>query len=84
MFLPALKPFRRALGTSLAFLGGMNNEPFALQLYRRFLKGETIGQLSMKLGIPAERIEIRIRAAAVFVGSHRCATDSMEEWQTWA
>ena len=62
----------------------MNTEPFALQLYRRFLKGETIGQLSSKLGIPTDRIESRIRAAAVYVGSHHDSADLMEEWQTWA
>jgi hypothetical protein len=42
----------------------MSWEPFALQLYRRFLDGDTIAELALELGIPAERIEIRIRAAA--------------------
>ena len=42
----------------------MNPEPFALQLYRRFLNGDTIAALALELGIPAERVEIRIRVAA--------------------
>jgi hypothetical protein len=39
-------------------------EPFALQLYREFLRGKSISQLSGEFGITAERIEIRLRAAA--------------------
>lgn len=38
-------------------------EAFAIQIYRRFLKGESIARLSEEFGIPAERIEQRIRAA---------------------
>ncbi len=45
---------------------GMKPEPFAIQLFRRFLAGETISSLSEDLGIPPERIETRIRAAAAF------------------
>ena len=48
----------------------MRLEPFALQIYRRFLAGETISGLSTDLGIPPERIEMRIRAAAVFRETH--------------
>jgi hypothetical protein len=39
-------------------------EPFALSLYRRYTAGETVEQLAVELGIPDERIERRIRAAA--------------------
>jgi hypothetical protein len=39
-------------------------EAFAFQVYRRFLNGETIQQLSSELEIPADRIERRLRAAA--------------------
>lgn len=53
---------------------GMNSEPFALQLYRRFLNGESIAALELDLGIPAERIEMRIRAAALFRESHPAAS----------
>lgn len=52
----------------------MNSEPFALQLYRRFLNGESIAALELDLGIPAERIEMRIRAAALFRESHPAAS----------
>ncbi|MFB3826673.1 MAG: hypothetical protein ACE15B_07880 [Bryobacteraceae bacterium] len=48
----------------------MRSEPFAIQLFRRFLQGETIAQLSQELGIPADRIEVRIRAAANYWAAH--------------
>lgn len=39
-------------------------KPFALELHERVLKGETIEQLSKELGIPVERIALRVRVAA--------------------
>lgn len=48
----------------------MGPEPFALQIYWRFLQGESIERLASDLGIPADRIETRIRAAAVYRESH--------------
>jgi DNA-directed RNA polymerase specialized sigma24 family protein len=42
-------------------------EPFAVELYRRFLNGETVQQLAASLGIPADRVEIRIRAASRYL-----------------
>ncbi len=42
------------------------SEPFALELYRRFLSGETVDQLAAELAIPPERIDRRIRAAAAY------------------
>ncbi len=44
-------------------------EAFALELYRRFVNGESILDLSRDLGIPAERIRRRLEAAAVFVSN---------------
>ena len=44
----------------------MRSEPFAIQIYRRFLNGESIAAIALELGIPADRIEVRIRAAARF------------------
>ena len=41
--------------------------PFALEVYRRYLNGETIEELSTELGIPQERIEDRIRVAEAYV-----------------
>ena len=41
-------------------------EPLAIQIYRRFLEGESIATLALDLGIPEERVEVRIRAAARF------------------
>ncbi len=44
-------------------------EPFALEIYRRHMEGESVEQLSAALGIPADRVEQRIRAAAAYVFS---------------
>ena len=41
--------------------------PFAVEVYRRYLSGETIDELSRELGIPRERIEDSIRAAEAYV-----------------
>jgi hypothetical protein len=41
--------------------------PFALEVYRRYLNGESVEQLSTSLGIPVERIEDRLRAAEAYV-----------------
>jgi hypothetical protein len=38
-------------------------KPFAIEIYERFLNGESVQQLSIGLGIPADRIELRLRAA---------------------
>jgi hypothetical protein len=40
------------------------SEPLALQLYARMLAGETHQQIAEDLGIPLERIQWRLRAAA--------------------
>jgi len=40
---------------------------FALEVYRRYLNGETVEELSEELGIPPERIEYRIRAAEAYL-----------------
>ena len=48
-------------------------QPFAVEIYWRFMQGETVEQLAEKLGIPAERIEQRIRAAAAYVERHKQA-----------
>ncbi len=42
-------------------------EPFAVQIYRCHLKGETVEQLAARYGIPPDRIERRLRAAADFL-----------------
>ena len=41
-------------------------EPFAITLYRRFLGGETVQELAESLAIPEERVDRRIRAAAMY------------------
>jgi len=47
--------------------------PFALEVYRRYLNGETIGELSAELGIPPERLEDRIRAAEAYLARRGAA-----------
>lgn len=46
------------------------SEPFAVIVYRRYLRGETIEELAVSLGIPAERIRTRIRAAEEYLAHH--------------
>ena len=41
--------------------------PFALQLLEEHLDGKTVEQLSRELGIPSERIEIRLNAATAYL-----------------
>ncbi len=50
--------------------GGGNVEPLAIVLYRRYLNGASVKQLSRELDIPSERIERRIRAAADHLQKH--------------
>ena len=42
-------------------------EPFALALLRRHLGGASLEQLAEETGIPRERVEARLRAAAIHV-----------------
>lgn len=46
------------------------SEPFAVIVYRRYLRGESIEQLAVSLGIPADRILTRIRAAEEYLARH--------------
>ncbi len=46
-------------------------EPFAIQIYRRFLNGEPIARLAVELGIPRDRLEQRIRAARLYMERQR-------------
>ncbi len=48
-------------------------EPFAIQIYRRYASGETIEYIAEELGIPVERVEIRIRAAVLYLERQRRA-----------
>ena len=54
-------------------------EPFALQLYREFLDGKSIAELSGETGIPAERIERRLRVAALHRGARAVADTRVGE-----
>ena len=55
-------PFR-----DLADEGRWTMKPFAVQLYERLTKGESIEQLAVALNIPVERIAARIRAAEDYI-----------------
>jgi hypothetical protein len=41
-------------------------ESFPMMLYRRFRGGETVTQLAAELDIPVERVETRLRVAALY------------------
>jgi hypothetical protein len=45
-------------------------EPFALHLLREYQRGKTVEGLSLETGIPLERIEMRLRAAAAHIREH--------------
>jgi hypothetical protein len=42
-------------------------KPFAIQLYERVERGETIEQLAASLRIPVKRIATRVRAAENYI-----------------
>ena len=46
-------------------------EPLAVELYRRFLEGETVWQLAVRLDIPADRVATRVQAAARYLEGMR-------------
>ena len=46
-------------------------EPFAFELFRRFTNGESAEDLSRCLGIPLDRIQVRLNAAAAFFREHK-------------
>jgi DNA-directed RNA polymerase specialized sigma24 family protein len=46
-------------------------EPFAVIVYRRYLRGESIEELAVSLGIPADRIVTRIHAAEEYLTRRR-------------
>ncbi len=54
------------MGSAVPWPCDMRSEPFALSLYRRRQDGETVEEMASGLGIPEERIERRLRAAAEF------------------
>jgi hypothetical protein len=50
-----------------AFSGAIMHKPFAVEIYDRFLKGDSIRELADDLRIPEDRIEQRLRAAALYL-----------------
>ena len=46
-------------------------QPFALELYKQYLSGKSVGQLATELGIPFDRIAQRIRVAAEFTSRNQ-------------
>lgn len=53
------------------------NPPFAVELFERFLEGESIRQLADELQIPAKRVELRVRAAALYL-EHQAKSGPVE------
>lgn len=48
-------------------------EPLAIELYRRYIGGETKADISADLGIPNDRVQVRLDAAARFLREHERA-----------
>ena len=44
--------------------------PFALELYRRHMAGDTVEKLASELKIPLDRVEQRLHAAAAHVARY--------------
>lgn len=51
--------------------------PFAVEVFERFLKGESIRELADELQIPADRVEQRVRAAALYL-EHQAKASPIE------
>jgi hypothetical protein len=47
--------------------GNRQVKPFAVELLKEYRNGKSVEELSHETGIPAERIDIRLRAAAEFL-----------------
>lgn len=45
-------------------------KPFAIQLYERYIRGESVEHLAAVLNIPVERIAARLRAAERHLQEH--------------
>ena len=45
-------------------------EPLAIELYRRYVGGESKADISDDLGIPNDRVQVRLDAAARFLRWH--------------
>lgn len=58
----------------------LNREPFAIQLFRDFLCGRTVDELSGG-AIPRDRIEMRLRVAAQFLLGQVSSRDALSRGQ---
>jgi len=48
----------------------VDHETFAIQLYERFTRGESVERLAAAFNIPVERIAVRLRAAERYIQQH--------------
>lgn len=46
------------------------SEPFAVHIYRQYLRGKTVPQLVAEYGIPVKRIEQRLKVAAQYAAAN--------------
>ena len=53
------------------------NHPFAVEVFERFLEGKSIRELADELQIPADRVELRLRAAALYL-EHQAQSGRIE------
>jgi hypothetical protein len=63
--------------TAVIWRRAIMNQPFAVEVFERFLKGESISQLADDLQIPADRVELRLRAAALYL-EHQAQSGPIE------
>ena len=67
---PSAKKYTLAFHTALQVIWrrAIMKQPFAVEVFEHFLKGESIREMADELQIPADRLELRLRAAALYLG----------------
>jgi hypothetical protein len=54
-------------------------EPYALYLLKEYQRGKTVEGLSRETGITAERIEMRLKAAAAYIREHPWIAERLQD-----
>ncbi len=56
-------------------------KPYAVYLLERFQAGESVEELSVREGIPVERIRTRLAAASDFVRTRKATRNTLGDFQ---
>lgn len=76
------KPFRnRPPIAGIFMIGETEMKPYAVYLLERFQAGESVQELSVREGIPLERIRMRLVAASDFVWKRKGATNTLGDFK---